>query len=264
MTPPISIDGTDITGATIDGTDVQEITVDGDVVFTAAPPIPGSVNHYYPTNEGSGTVLTDTVGSTNATISGAAWQTGAGTANTFLSYDGSNDFTDFNNPSSPLIPETDDFTGFIWVRPDSGGQNNIILSQYFPQLANGRLSCSKNNDDEFSLFLGNDNSESSVSIKSTTTTNIGEWYSVAIRRDGNDFDLFVNGQLEGSHTDSGTRNILQTGNLIGAETALAGSYNQDLHAFFSGAVDQFWIDSNTALSNTVIEDFHDDTVGLYP
>jgi len=37
MTPPISIDGTDITGATIDGTDVQEITVDGQTVFTAVP-----------------------------------------------------------------------------------------------------------------------------------------------------------------------------------------------------------------------------------
>jgi len=35
MSPPTSIDGTDITGATIDGTDVQEITVDGDVVFSA-------------------------------------------------------------------------------------------------------------------------------------------------------------------------------------------------------------------------------------
>jgi len=39
MTPPISIDGTDITGATIDGTDVQEITVDGDTVFTSGPQI---------------------------------------------------------------------------------------------------------------------------------------------------------------------------------------------------------------------------------
>jgi len=35
MTPPISIDGTDITGATIDGTDVTEITVDGQTVFRA-------------------------------------------------------------------------------------------------------------------------------------------------------------------------------------------------------------------------------------
>jgi len=39
MTPPISIDGTDITGATIDGTDVQEITVDGQTVFSAGPTI---------------------------------------------------------------------------------------------------------------------------------------------------------------------------------------------------------------------------------
>jgi hypothetical protein len=35
MTPPTSIDGTDITGATIDGQDIEEITVDGDVVFSA-------------------------------------------------------------------------------------------------------------------------------------------------------------------------------------------------------------------------------------
>lgn len=40
MSPPINIDGQDITGATIDGQEVQEITVDGDVVFQATrPPI---------------------------------------------------------------------------------------------------------------------------------------------------------------------------------------------------------------------------------
>jgi hypothetical protein len=32
----VSIDGTDISGATIDGTDVSEITIDGDVVWTAS------------------------------------------------------------------------------------------------------------------------------------------------------------------------------------------------------------------------------------
>ena len=37
MIPPISIDGTDITGATIDGIEVDEITVDGTPVFTAGP-----------------------------------------------------------------------------------------------------------------------------------------------------------------------------------------------------------------------------------
>jgi len=39
MTPPTSIDGTDISSATIDGQEVQEITVDGQTVFTAGPPL---------------------------------------------------------------------------------------------------------------------------------------------------------------------------------------------------------------------------------
>jgi hypothetical protein len=39
MTPPTSIDGTDITGATIDGQDVEEITVDGQTVFGAYNPL---------------------------------------------------------------------------------------------------------------------------------------------------------------------------------------------------------------------------------
>jgi len=43
MSPPVNIDGTDITGATIDGQEVQEITVDGQVVFTAVPDIPDSI-----------------------------------------------------------------------------------------------------------------------------------------------------------------------------------------------------------------------------
>jgi len=51
MTPPISIDGTDITGATIDGTDVQQITVDGQTVFTAGPPA-APVNRFYTTDFG--------------------------------------------------------------------------------------------------------------------------------------------------------------------------------------------------------------------
>jgi len=40
MTPPTSIDGTDITGATVDGTEVTEITIDGETVFTAGPDTP--------------------------------------------------------------------------------------------------------------------------------------------------------------------------------------------------------------------------------
>jgi len=37
MTPPINIDGSQVSGITIDGTSVSEVTVDGDVVFSAIP-----------------------------------------------------------------------------------------------------------------------------------------------------------------------------------------------------------------------------------
>lgn len=44
----VTIDGTDISGATIDGTDVQEITVDGDVVWTS---VPSSAIYYWEERE---------------------------------------------------------------------------------------------------------------------------------------------------------------------------------------------------------------------
>ena len=69
MIPPISIDGTDITGATIDGTDVTEITVDGQTVFTAGPPIivddfeSGNLNIWEGDTGSSNIVSTSKVGS---------------------------------------------------------------------------------------------------------------------------------------------------------------------------------------------------------
>jgi hypothetical protein len=54
MTPPIDINGTDISGATIDGTEVQEITVDGDVVFTSG--FSGDINRLYTCSPGRGYV----------------------------------------------------------------------------------------------------------------------------------------------------------------------------------------------------------------
>ena len=50
MTPPISVDGSDITGTTIDGVEVQAISLDGQDVFTASDPrvyfVGGDVSGY--------------------------------------------------------------------------------------------------------------------------------------------------------------------------------------------------------------------------
>lgn len=47
----VSIDGTDISGATIDGTDVSEITIDGEVAWSDVPDIPDSVVYQWRVEE---------------------------------------------------------------------------------------------------------------------------------------------------------------------------------------------------------------------
>jgi hypothetical protein len=75
MTPPTSIDGTEITGATIDGTEVQEITVDGNTVFTGLPDVPqnGNLVSVWPIDDNDSTV-TDTVGPNDGTNVGGTFK----------------------------------------------------------------------------------------------------------------------------------------------------------------------------------------------
>jgi hypothetical protein len=267
MSPPIfTPDGNEVSEIVLpDGSIASEVVApDGSVVFEG-PDIPDSVTNHYPTDEGSGTNLTDNEGTIDGTIEGATWQTGAGTNDTFLLYDGTNDYTDFNNPGSPLLPETADWTAFFWVRPDAIDVETI-LSQYIRDTGNGRLviRIGDSNTDEFTLFLGGDNSEPTVKLTSAVGITIGEYYSVAVRRSGNDFALFVNGNKEATHTDSGTRNILQTGNLYGARNSTGDSYDSDRTEFWEGGADEFWVASGTALSDSEISDFHNATVSRYP
>jgi len=97
MTPPISIDGTDITGATIDGTDVTEITVDGQTVFSAVPPS-GIFRLDYEDDTNTSTA-TDTFNGHDGTISGASYDPDAFSGNFSL---------DFDNTSSDHIDMGDD------------------------------------------------------------------------------------------------------------------------------------------------------------
>ena len=97
MTPPISIDGTDITGATIDGTDVQEITVDGDVVFTSQLDLPNNAVHHYDISQLTGfsdgdpvTTIPDLVGSADLSGTGT-YRSSAINGNPAIELDGVDD-----------------------------------------------------------------------------------------------------------------------------------------------------------------------------
>jgi len=103
MTPPISIDGTDITGATIDGTDVQEITLDGQTVFSAVVQLPTGQLARYKFDEGSGTTASDVLGNEgDITLqNGASFTANSDFEGGFgVDFDGNDDQADMPNPFS--------------------------------------------------------------------------------------------------------------------------------------------------------------------
>jgi len=137
MTPPISIDGTDITGATIDGTDVQEITVDGDTVFTAGPTLPGIYKHDWIMNEGSGTTVSDEIGNSDLTINGATWISDANkTGGTILDFDGNDDFASVSSLDN--MTSTTQATFVAWLELDSiaGGDDRLFSDDNLDLLLN--------------------------------------------------------------------------------------------------------------------------------
>jgi hypothetical protein len=149
MTPPISIDGTDITGATIDGTDVQEITVDGQTVFTAGPSLqdivaPGNLIAWYPfTNQSDDETRTGglldnagvTVGDNNdysGTVIGALYDTSGGVTDldsgansAYYDFDGSNDT--ISTPQLDLSGITA-ITFAAWVRYDNNPNGGYVVN----------------------------------------------------------------------------------------------------------------------------------------
>jgi len=142
MTPPISIGGTDITGATIDGTDVQEITVDGDVVFSGLEPWETAdlVHNYDAANLSTGVLNTfpDAEGNNDATANnGNPTVTGTKNGLNYVRYDGND---------SHRVDTGESYTTFtliavvktINLSVNNKGDNFIIAdnTDYYPSLAN--------------------------------------------------------------------------------------------------------------------------------
>jgi len=132
MTPPISIDGTDITGATIDGTDVTEITVDGDTVFSAGPDLPPStVAHFDATllslNDGDPvTTWPDQISGNDATdVNPPTFRSSGINGNPAIEFDGTNDEMEANIGAfnQPLT------FGIVYKFNDTSATTTILTSK---------------------------------------------------------------------------------------------------------------------------------------
>jgi len=215
MTPPISIDGTDITGATIDGTDVQEITVDGQTVFSAGPsnfPVAYSnLVAWYPfdsatyggSNADDVTAILGGSGDDTAydgTVSGATYQSSgggtdinAGANSGAFDFDGSNDEIDFG--SIPSVENVSQITAMCWVNLDAYDDDNIFGA--YPNF-NDNMTLSTASNGELRGRL--ERSGTKVNVAGNTIP-IGTWQHVAFTYNAGSGIVYQDGVQTG--TDSG-------------------------------------------------------------
>jgi len=248
MTPPTNIDGTEITGATIDGQGVEEITVDGQAVFSA---IPDSGDHQWFIDEGSGTTLNDSVGSVNATINGATWESESGTVGgQYLEYDGVDDH--FATDSTLGI---DKGTVCGWVRPkEFTNFSNMffIWGEDVNNGDNGIYVATESTEGEI-LTVGSDPNAGSV-LRNVPFVSTNSWGFFGFTWDGTDHRLitFDNSSELADQTASAGKNT------SGSETLYVGGNPAD-GAFLEGDTDFFVATQDRTLTKAEITDLWEAT-----
>jgi len=151
MSPPINIDGSQVSGITIDGTSVSEVTVDGDVVFSAIPDNVVSLYEYE--NDSDTTTALDSKGSNDANISGATYTTSANVGSLALDHDRT-DFTQSQNTVDLVAGgDTNGMSLSCWVNVQS------ITGDTFNHLAEIGIDGDANNN--FSLIIDENNNYAS-------------------------------------------------------------------------------------------------------
>jgi hypothetical protein len=225
MTPPSSIDGTDITGATIDGQDVQEITVDGQTVFTA---ITDTVIHRYTfENNSNTTTLTDTVGSANGAITGMTYTTSLADGEFAGNFDGENDdVTNLPTESPPISYTFDVFqrdfgTIFAWGF-NFGNDQGIVV---------------KVNSEGLEVVYGN---TTRAIILSQFSLNTRHHVGVTISG-SDDITVYIDGSQEGSTTSSNSG--------FGGSSSLGSELGK---SFGDLILDDFTVD-NTVLTQSEVQ-----------
>lgn len=163
--------------------------------------------------------------------------------------DGANDYISL---SSTQIPATTDWTYSCWFNVDTLVAGGVLYGQYLQQGGNGRVLINLAEED-YSLcirILSGAGYGSQV-ISSAVIPTVGENYNFAISRNGQTYNLYVNGKLEISTTTAFTASFLQTTPIIGGRT-ISSSNPTPTQNFFDGTIyDLKFYD--TALSDVEIQ-----------
>jgi len=169
----------------------------------------------YPT---TGTTWTDLSGNGNTgTLQGAGYNSANGGS---ISFDGTDDRVTITNP---LLSPQGNWSISSWFNlsalpvPVTNDTFNLF-SQYIAVANNGRLCLFVRNDgtvvNKFEIFIGSNTGYANQRIIGTTTAQTNTFYNLVATKNGNSFNLYVNGNLEASQEFSGIT-VLQSTPEIG-------------------------------------------------
>lgn len=152
-----------------------------------------------------------------------------------VTFDGTGDYL---TADTAVIPTDDDFTIEFWVKPNATETRYDMVTT--TGQGNGRLICNTSTTgSQWQFFVGH--TSGNILLTSTSTYEANTWYHYAAVRNGGDWYLFIDGDLEASTTGA-SRTIENTNTVIGRRSNQSTMY-------LNGNMDEFLI-SDTAKYTT--------------
>lgn len=234
-------------------------------VLDAIPDSGGTNQWNY--SEGSGSAVSDYIGSLDASFSSLTWNGTAGVGGYYGDLDGTNDYGDLGTASrSELSHFVNSGTGtlFSWVyfTGDSEGMiignfvDNTVRSFFF------RAWDTANDGLAFGMSTGSGSYD--ILIEQTGQLPTNEWRAVAATCDGSNASMYV-----AEPSDDYTVTEVGTDTVSGTASGDLQSYNVHLGAgegggtrLWEGGLDLQFTD-NTAWSESELQSFVDDSKGFY-
>jgi len=231
----VSIDGTNIIGATIDGQQVSEITIDGQTAWTAIPDSGVSRWTFDNADTGNGTLI-DQWGGNNGTVNGpSVGVTGANqTYSTAEAYEWNNSGDEVVvSDDASLQPGTSNFSVALWFKtPGRSGDRNIMAIKRRAG-TDPRIGWSLATLNGSARFLVEDSNNNNNSAKSSTSVNDDVWHHAVAVRDGGTIRIYLDGS-EANSTSGTTNDLSTTRNLYIGQTDTSDSSYPDV---FTGQID---------------------------
>jgi len=230
-------------------TNTGVVQTSGGVVQTGVSSgIPSAITNRWKMDEGSGTSVSDSIGSDTGTLSGAGWVSDAdATGGQKTTYAGSDDYME-----APADANEQEFSAMGWWEFDNTGTSDDIFGSTNASNEGWRLTHATSGDDLRLAYIGS----SFNVVGSAGPVNTSDWFFVAVTGSGTAGTLYIyntSGLVDSVNASVAGRNITSASLFVMTHGATVK------HG--AGDVDDVAVASGTEMSQSAIEDYWSETVG---